>query len=140
MLTRIYGADRIEDHNYGTIVRSLTFAGTIVGMIIFGVACPISSDRTILTHSVIGWLSDKVGRKFGMVRGMDSCQGLSVLLMHERLDVRNRHRRIILWSLSCILWSPWQPRWNVGNAECNAVCLPPTYNAPPNTPSLTIMK
>ncbi|KXN88499.1 hypothetical protein AN958_07165 [Leucoagaricus sp. SymC.cos] len=49
VLNRIYGADRIENHNYGTIVRSLTFAGTVVGMIIFG------------------WLSDKVGRKFGMM-------------------------------------------------------------------------
>lgn len=48
ILARIYG-DRLEDHNYGTIVRSLTFAGTVVGMLVFG------------------WLSDKVGRKFGMM-------------------------------------------------------------------------
>lgn len=48
LLTRIYG-DRLEDHNYGTIIRSVTFAGTVVGMVIFG------------------WLSDKVGRKFGMM-------------------------------------------------------------------------
>ncbi|KAF9448516.1 putative metabolite transporter [Macrolepiota fuliginosa MF-IS2] len=49
LLTRIYGSDRIEAHNYGTTVRSVTFAGTVVGMIIFG------------------WLSDKMGRKFGMM-------------------------------------------------------------------------
>jgi len=49
LLTRIYGSDRIEAHNYGTTVRSVTFAGTVVGMILFG------------------WLSDKMGRKFGMM-------------------------------------------------------------------------
>ncbi|KAJ3571096.1 hypothetical protein NP233_g3977 [Leucocoprinus birnbaumii] len=49
ILNRIYGADRIEAHNYGTILRSVVFAGTIVGMLSFG------------------WLSDKVGRKFGMM-------------------------------------------------------------------------
>ncbi|KAJ3560297.1 hypothetical protein NP233_g10928 [Leucocoprinus birnbaumii] len=48
VLTRIYG-DRLEAHNYGTTVRSVTFAGTVVGMVLFG------------------WLSDKVGRKFGMM-------------------------------------------------------------------------
>jgi len=49
LLTRIYGSDRIEANNYGTTVRSLAFAGTVVGMLLFG------------------WLSDKIGRKFGMV-------------------------------------------------------------------------
>ncbi|KAF9448539.1 putative metabolite transporter [Macrolepiota fuliginosa MF-IS2] len=49
LLTRIYGSDQIEAHNYGTTVRSVTFAGTMVGMIIFG------------------WLSDKMGRRFGMM-------------------------------------------------------------------------
>ncbi|KAJ3575504.1 hypothetical protein NP233_g1045 [Leucocoprinus birnbaumii] len=49
LLTRIYGSDKIEAHNYGTTLRSLTFAGTVVGMLLFG------------------WLSDKMGRKFGMM-------------------------------------------------------------------------
>ncbi|KXN81579.1 hypothetical protein AN958_04418 [Leucoagaricus sp. SymC.cos] len=49
VLTRIYGQDKIEAHDYGTVVRSVTFAGTVVGMILFG------------------WLSDKMGRKFGMM-------------------------------------------------------------------------
>ncbi|KAF9447938.1 MFS Git1p-related glycerophosphoinositol and glycerophosphocholine permease [Macrolepiota fuliginosa MF-IS2] len=49
LLTRIYDSDRIEAHNYGTTVRSVAFAGTVVGMIIFG------------------WLSDKMGRKSGMM-------------------------------------------------------------------------
>lgn len=49
LLTRIYGSERIEAHNFGTVLRSLTFAGTVAGMLIFG------------------WLSDKMGRKFGMM-------------------------------------------------------------------------
>ena len=35
VLTRIYGS-RLEEHNYGTTVRSVAFAGTVVGMVIFG--------------------------------------------------------------------------------------------------------
>ncbi|KXN81580.1 hypothetical protein AN958_04419 [Leucoagaricus sp. SymC.cos] len=49
LLTRIYGSERIEANNYGTTLRSLAFAGTVVGMLLFG------------------WLSDKMGRKFGMM-------------------------------------------------------------------------
>ncbi|EKM78114.1 hypothetical protein AGABI1DRAFT_86289 [Agaricus bisporus var. burnettii JB137-S8] len=49
LLNRIYGADRIDANGYGTTVRSLAFAGTVVGMLVFG------------------YLSDKIGRKFGMM-------------------------------------------------------------------------
>ncbi|KAL4252327.1 major facilitator superfamily protein [Abortiporus biennis] len=49
LLKRIYGADRITAHNYSTTLSSLVFAGTIVGMLTFG------------------YLSDKMGRKFGMM-------------------------------------------------------------------------
>ncbi|KAL9714381.1 glycerophosphoinositol permease [Leucoagaricus gongylophorus] len=48
ILTRLYGS-RLDEHNYGTTIRSVVFAGTVVGMIIFG------------------YLSDKIGRKFGMM-------------------------------------------------------------------------
>ncbi|EEB88996.1 hypothetical protein MPER_12962 [Moniliophthora perniciosa FA553] len=48
LLKRVYGEDAIQNHDYITIVNSLTFAGTVVGMLVFG------------------WLSDKIGRKFGM--------------------------------------------------------------------------
>ena len=51
MLNRIYGSARVGEHNHGTTLSSLTFAGTIVGMLLFG------------------YLSDKVGRKFGMASG-----------------------------------------------------------------------
>lgn len=49
VLKRTYGDDAVGAHNYSTILSSLTFAGTVVGMLIFG------------------YLSDKIGRKFGMV-------------------------------------------------------------------------
>ncbi|PFH52919.1 hypothetical protein AMATHDRAFT_1657 [Amanita thiersii Skay4041] len=49
VLTRVYGADVLKKHNYSVIISSLGFAGTVVGMLIFG------------------YLSDKLGRKFGMM-------------------------------------------------------------------------
>ena len=48
VLKRIYG-DELTKNNYSTTVSSLAFAGTVVGMLTFG------------------YLSDKLGRKFGMV-------------------------------------------------------------------------
>ncbi|KAF8640266.1 hypothetical protein AX16_010161 [Volvariella volvacea WC 439] len=49
LLNRIYGSEVLSNHNYGTTLSSLAFAGTIVGMVLFG------------------YLSDKMGRKFGMM-------------------------------------------------------------------------
>jgi len=49
LLTRIYGADVMNANNHSKAFTSVTFAGTILGMLTFG------------------WISDKVGRKFGMM-------------------------------------------------------------------------
>ncbi|KIJ62762.1 hypothetical protein HYDPIDRAFT_113854 [Hydnomerulius pinastri MD-312] len=49
LLKRIYGADMLTANNYSNALSSVAFAGTVVGMLIFG------------------WISDKVGRKFGMM-------------------------------------------------------------------------
>ncbi|EFI27912.1 glycerophosphodiester transporter [Coprinopsis cinerea okayama7 len=49
LLTRIYGAEALANHAYSRTLSSLAFAGTIVGMLLFG------------------YLSDKIGRKFGMM-------------------------------------------------------------------------
>ena len=46
VLTRIYGSARIEAHSFGTILRSLTFAGTVVGMLLFGMS--MTSTPTLL--------------------------------------------------------------------------------------------
>ena len=52
VLTRIYGKEAINGHNYSKTLTSVAFAGTVVGMLVFG------------------YLSDKLGRKFGMVCGL----------------------------------------------------------------------
>ncbi|OCB89420.1 MFS Git1p-related glycerophosphoinositol and glycerophosphocholine permease [Sanghuangporus baumii] len=49
LLDRIYGTDAVSAHNYSKTISSLAFAGTVVGMLTFG------------------YLSDKLGRKFGMM-------------------------------------------------------------------------
>jgi MFS family permease len=49
VLKKLY-PDAIKHHNYSKTLTSVAFAGTIVGMLVFG------------------WISDKIGRKFGMVR------------------------------------------------------------------------
>ncbi|KAF9448518.1 putative metabolite transporter [Macrolepiota fuliginosa MF-IS2] len=67
LLTRIYGSDRIEANNYGTTVRSLAFAGTVVGMLLFGTYNLDLPVYICITKGETGWLSDKIGRKFGMM-------------------------------------------------------------------------
>ncbi|KII95112.1 hypothetical protein PLICRDRAFT_48080 [Plicaturopsis crispa FD-325 SS-3] len=49
ILTRVYGKAALAKSNYSIVLTSVGFAGTIVGMLVFGV------------------LSDKIGRKFGMM-------------------------------------------------------------------------
>ncbi|KAF8956216.1 MFS Git1p-related glycerophosphoinositol and glycerophosphocholine permease [Flammula alnicola] len=49
LLTRVYGSDKLSQHNYSRTLTSLAFAGTVVGMLVFG------------------YISDKIGRKFGMM-------------------------------------------------------------------------
>ncbi|KAJ7093411.1 MFS Git1p-related glycerophosphoinositol and glycerophosphocholine permease [Mycena belliarum] len=48
LLRRIYGTGLVSEH-YSTTLNSVVFAGTVVGMLSFG------------------WISDKIGRKFGMM-------------------------------------------------------------------------
>ena len=56
VLRRVYGAEAVKAHHYSDVLNSLVFAGTIVGMLSFG------------------YLSDRLGRKFGMVSDFVSDQ------------------------------------------------------------------
>ena len=49
---KILYPDAVKHNNYSKTLTSVAFAGTFVGMLIFG------------------WISDKIGRKFGMVRAI----------------------------------------------------------------------
>jgi MFS family permease len=49
VLKKLY-PDAVKQHNYSKTLTSVAFAGTVVGMLTFG------------------YISDKIGRKFGMVR------------------------------------------------------------------------
>jgi MFS family permease len=49
---KILYPEAVKHNNYSKTLTSVAFAGTVVGMLIFG------------------WISDKIGRKFGMVRSM----------------------------------------------------------------------
>lgn len=65
LIKRKYGAERVKAHNFGTVLNSLAFAGTIVGMLSFGMFLFHCFQYALHTRS--GYLSDKVGRKFGMM-------------------------------------------------------------------------
>ncbi len=49
---KILYPDAVKHNNYSKTLTSVAFAGTVVGMLVFG------------------WISDKIGRKFGMVRSI----------------------------------------------------------------------
>lgn len=49
ILTRIYGKEEVNKHNYSQTLSGVAFAGMIVGMLVFG------------------YMSDRLGRKFGMM-------------------------------------------------------------------------
>lgn len=86
VLKRIYG-DRYTSHNFSTITSSATFGGTILGMLIFG------------------YLSDKMGRKFGMV-SMVSYR----YVFHQLMIIpagRCWYRHHFLWTLICISGRAW---------------------------------
>jgi MFS family permease len=48
-ILKILYPEAVKHHNYSKTLTSVAFAGTVVGMLVFG------------------WISDKIGRKFGMM-------------------------------------------------------------------------
>ena len=47
VLTRIYGKAALEDHAYSRTLSSLAFAGTIVGMLLFGTFISLAHNRMV---------------------------------------------------------------------------------------------
>jgi hypothetical protein len=75
VLKRVYGTAALSAHNYSTTLSSVGFAGTIVGMLVFGAHRSLGRehiDRHLTIKQTVGYLSDKIGRKFGMVRFPES--------------------------------------------------------------------
>lgn len=92
LLTRIYGKAAITHHNYSTTLSSVAFAGTIVGMLTFG------------------YLSDKLGRKFGMV------SDILIFTPSPHVDPlssdgRNWYRGLLLPAICRLIWRTPQPGW-----------------------------
>jgi MFS family permease len=75
---KILYPEAVKHHNYSKTLTSVTFAGTVVGMLVFG------------------WISDKIGRKFGMVRTTSAISDPRVYLFS---DGRYWHRCLFLCPL-----------------------------------------
>jgi len=99
VLSRIYGAQQLKTNNYSRTLSSLAFVGTIVGMLSFGQSNCFWCCLTKLTCTSLwkGYLSDKFGRKFGMVSISSSV--LNTLLIGLRCQ------QLVSWlsSLFCLL-------------------------------------
>ena len=67
VLTRIYGKAALADHNYSNTLTSVGFAGTVVGVRFISITLMTYSHDISVQMLVFGVLSDKIGRKFGMV-------------------------------------------------------------------------
>ncbi|KAM6504461.1 Major facilitator superfamily domain containing protein [Amanita muscaria] len=61
ILGRVYGPDALTNHQYKQVINSMGFAGMVIGMLIFG------------------YLSDKIGRKWGMMTAISIIAFFSAL-------------------------------------------------------------
>ena len=93
---KILYPEAVKHNNYSKTLTSVTFAGTIVGMLIFG------------------WISDKIGRKFGMVRSVPETPP-----MHR--ENSSPDRWLLLELLPCFLGSQLH---RVALTIVPMVCLP----------------
>lgn len=80
---KILYPEAVKHHNYSKTLTSVTFAGTIVGMLVFG------------------WISDKIGRKFGMVRTTSATRDAQVYLLP---DGRHWNCCFVFWPLRGVGW------------------------------------
>ncbi len=86
---KILYPDAVKHNNYSKTLTSVAFAGTVVGMLIFG------------------WISDKIGRKFGMVCSTSETPWRPCMRQaHILSDGCYRNRCLVFRALSCVGWCP----------------------------------
>ncbi|KAG6829274.1 hypothetical protein H0H92_005094 [Tricholoma furcatifolium] len=115
LLTRIYGKEALSQHNYSTVVNSVGFAGTVVGMIIFGLSAASSGAH----GSVSGLLSMLSAMRFFLGIGVGAeypCGSVAASEQSEEAGISQnaRHRWVGLATITTLIFgfviasfTPW---------------------------------
>ncbi|KAG6829273.1 hypothetical protein H0H92_005093 [Tricholoma furcatifolium] len=105
VLTRIYGKAALSQHNYSTIVNSAGFAGTVVGMLLFGLSAASSGAN----GSLGGLLSMLSAMRFFLGIGVGAeypCGSVAASEQSEEAGIRKnaRHRWVGLATITTLIF------------------------------------